>query len=398
MTENPIDDPTTTDPDCPQLHGTESYDVCIALNYYTPYVSGVTEVARVLAEGLAARGESVAVVTSQHDRSLPRRERIGGVEVFRAPVVAQIGRGVVSPAFPNLVARIARRSRVLNLHLPMLEAAPIVARCGGVPIVSTYHIDVWVPRTVTSPLQVAAVNRSARYAINRSTTVVVNSDDQAEHSLQWPAIRAGDWRAVPPPCLHREGGRPVYRGSEGLHVGFLGRIVEDKGIPYLVRAFRAHAGPQDRLLLGGDHVGVRGGSTVEEVRSAAQGDPRVSLLGLLRGRELADFYASIDVFALPSVAESFGIVQAEAMMAGVPCVTSDLPGGRYPVTATGFGRVATPRDPESVWRGVEALRDLPAHVRDAHARDARDRFGVRRCLDSYQDVFDRAAAHARTAA
>ncbi|MDT0268600.1 glycosyltransferase family 4 protein [Streptomyces sp. DSM 44915] len=371
-----------------------AYDVCLALNYYAPYVSGLTEVARVLAEGLAARGRSVAVVTSRHDRALPRRERVAGVEIFRAPVRAQLGRGVVAPGFPKLVARVARRSRVLNLHLPMLEAGWIAARCRDVPTVSTYHIDVWVPRTLTTPLQVAAVNRSARHALARSTAVVVNSDDQARHSLQWPTIRTRPWQAISAPCLHREGGRPAYRASGGLHVGFLGRIVEDKGIPYLVRAFRRHAAPEDRLLIGGDHADVRGRSAVAEVREAIGDDTRITLLGLLRGRQLADFYASIDVFALPSVAESFGIVQAEAMMAGVPCVTSDLPGGRYPVVATGFGRLAPPRDPDAIWRAVEELRDLPAAQRAVHAKEARDRFGVDACLDAYQELFDRAAAGA----
>jgi glycosyltransferase involved in cell wall biosynthesis len=366
-----------------------AFDVCIALNYFTPYVSGVTEVARVLAEGLAARGTSVAVVTSQHDRSLPRRERIAGVEVFRAPVLAHIGRGVVAPGFPRLVSVVARRSRLLNLHLPMLEAAPIATRCAGIPIVSTYHIDVWVPRTLTSPLQVAAVNRSARHALARSSAVVVNSEDQAEHSLQWPMIRTRPWQAIPAPCIHREGGRPAYRSSTGLHVGFLGRIVEDKGIPYLVRAFRDHAAPQDRLLIGGDYTEVRGGSAIKAVRAAIGRDSRVTILGLLRGRQLADFYSSIDVFALPSVAESFGIAQAEAMMAGVPCVTSDLPGGRYPVLATGFGRISRPRDPDSIWAAAEELRDLPSEYRAARADEARSRFGVAACLDAYQELFDR---------
>lgn len=372
------------------------FDVCIALNYYAPYVSGVTEVARVLAEGLAARGESVAVVTSQHDRSLPRRERINGVEVFRAPVVAHVGRGVVSPGFPKLVARIASRSKVLNLHIPMLEAAAIVGLCGDVPIVSTYHIDVWVPRTLTSPFQVAAVNRSARFALSRSSTVIVNSDDQAENSALWPTIKQRRWVAVPPPCIDRTGGLPSFRRSDGLHIGFLGRIVEDKGIPYLVRAFRTHAGPRDRLLIGGDHLDVRGGSTVEEVRAAVAGDRRITLLGLLRGEQLNDFYASIDIFTLPSVAESFGIVQAEAMMVGVPCVTSDLPGGRYPVVATGFGRLAAPRDPEALWNAIEALRDTPTSVRQVSSKDARARFGVESCVTAYQDVFDRVAAYQGT--
>jgi glycosyltransferase involved in cell wall biosynthesis len=63
---------------------------------------------------------------------------------------------------------------------------------------------------------------------------------------------------------------------------------------------------------------VAGGSNVGRIRALIGDDHRVEVLGEMHGRQLDDFYASIDVFALPSVAESFGIVQAKAMMAGVP--------------------------------------------------------------------------------
>lgn len=82
------------------------YDLCVAVNYYSPYVSGLTEVARVLAEGLAGRGWRVAVVAVRHDPTLPLRESRNGVDVYRSPVVASIGRGPVSPGFPALVRRL----------------------------------------------------------------------------------------------------------------------------------------------------------------------------------------------------------------------------------------------------------------------------------------------------
>src|SRR6266513_270772 len=121
------------------------YDVCIAVNYYTPYVSGLTEVARIVAEGLAARDWRVAVVAARHDAALPQREKRGGVDVYRCPVVFSIGRGPVSPSFAGAVRRVARRSRVLNLHLPMLEAGLITGLPVRTPVVSTYHIDLWLP-------------------------------------------------------------------------------------------------------------------------------------------------------------------------------------------------------------------------------------------------------------
>jgi glycosyltransferase involved in cell wall biosynthesis len=363
------------------------YDLCVAVNYYAPYVSGLTEVARVVAEGLAARGWKVAVVAAQHDKTLPPHEKLGGVDVFRCPVTATIGRGVVSPSFTRTVRRMARRSRLLHLHLPMLEAGAITALRLPVPVVSTYHIDLWLPPSLVNTAAMAAVKVSSTLALRRSDVVVVNSVDQARHSELWPRLRAARRAAISAPCLDRTGGDPAYRETTGLHIGFLGRMVPDKGLRYLLEAFTGIPDPGARLLLGGDYATVAGGSVIDMVRAAAERDPRIRILGLLRGKEIHDFYASTDVFTLPSVAESFGIAQAEAMMCGIPSVTTDLPGGRYPVLATGLGKIVPPRHPEALRAALLEVAEWDEDTRASGAKRAREEFGAEECLDRYAAQF-----------
>lgn len=364
------------------------FDLAVILNYYSPYVSGLTDTARAIAEGLARRGRRVAVVTSRHDPALPAREHREGVEIVRCPVVTTISRGPVSPSFPFVAGRVARASAVANLHVPMLEAGAIAPLCGATPVVTTYHIDLWLRRSPLSPAIVGAVDLSARLAMRGSSAVVVNSHDQARHSRLWPTLRRRRVHAIPAPCQDRSGGEPAYRESDGLHVGFAGRIAPEKGLVYLIEAFRRIDEPDARLLLAGDYVNVAGGSDIDRVRRAIGDDRRVRLLGLLDGPRMRDFYASIDVFALPSVSESFGIVQAEAMMTGVPSVTTDIPGGRSPVVDTGFGRLVPPRDPGAIADAVRQLRRMTAGERAAGMREARRRFGLEACLDAYEELFD----------
>jgi glycosyltransferase involved in cell wall biosynthesis len=359
------------------------HDLLVALNYYAPYVSGLTNVARDVAVGLARRGHRVKVVTSRHDPALPEFETVDGVEVERAPVVARLGKGVVSPALVTRAIRASRRARLTNLPLPMLEAGVIAARCAS-PLALTYHCDVSLPPGAVNAVQRTAVDASSRLAMRRAQTVVVTSDDYARHSRLWPAM-TGRTVAIPPPCHERPAGSPRFRDGTGLHVGFLGRIVEEKGLQYLVRGFQALGDPDSRLLIGGDFAKVAGGSVVDEIRGLVDGDPRVRLLGFLPDELLADFYASLDVFALPSVNafEAFGIVQVEAMMAGVPALASDLPGVRVPVQETGFGRIATPRDVDGIAAG---LRDLAGADLDraAGAQRARERFALDTVVDAYE--------------
>jgi glycosyltransferase involved in cell wall biosynthesis len=364
----------------------EGYDLLVSLNYYAPYVSGLTETAKVVAEGMAARGWKVCVVTARHDPGLPRRERMAGVDVVRTPVVAQIGKGTISPGLPATAIRLGRRAKVVNLHSPMLEAGLIARGMGRTPVVVTYQCDVDLPPSLLNSVQVRAMDLSSRTALLRAATVVPSSEDYARHSRVWSSM-AGRTQPIPPPCQVREGGSPRFRSGAGQHVGFLGRIVEEKGLEYLVQGFLAQARPEDRLLIGGDHTKIAGGSVIDRVRRSALGDPRVEFLGFLPDDALDDFYASLDVFALPSVnsLEAFGIVQVEAMMCGVPSLASDLPGVRTPVQNTEFGAIVAPRDIPGIADALRRMRDVPPD-RAEGARRSRELYGADRSIDAYHEL------------
>ena len=368
-------------------------DVLHVLTYYTPYVSGLTETARVIAEELVARGRSVAVCAVRHDPDLPAVEDVGGVAVRRSNVLGRLSKGAISPAFAFDVARAARRARVVQLHLPMGDGA-LVARAlpRRVPAVVTYHCDVNLAPGAVNRAIVAGVDLSSRVTLRRADARVVSSESYARESRVAGALhRGGPPVEIPPPCRLRDGGRPSFREAPGLHVGFVGRIVQEKGIQHLVEAFRGVTDEDARLLIAGDFERVAGGSVVDQVRSAAGSDPRIRLLGFVPDERLADFYASLDVFTLPSVnsLEAFGIVQVEAMMAGVPVVASDLPGVRLPVTETGFGRLAPPGDVPALRRAIlDVWSDPPP---PEGATRARERYSLAAVVDAHERLYERLA-------
>lgn len=381
--------PATTS--TPVSTGADPFDVLVALDYYAPYVSGLTEHARIVAEGLAARGWRVAVACAAHRGGLPSYEVIGGVHVHRARSLGSVGRALVAPGLPGLVRRLARRSGVVHLHTPMVEASLARWLTAGRPLVTTYHIDAFLPGDGLDRWAMRAADSSARRAMRASAAVVTNSDDQAFGSRLWPTIRTTNHVPIASPCAaHR--GRPGFRRSGALHVGFAGRITADKGLPSLIEAFARIPDPDARLLIAGDFATVAGGSNLPLLRAQADRDPRVEFLGLLRGEEMADFYASIDVFALPSVSESFGIVQVEAMLAGVPSVTTDIPGGRHPVEATGFGRLVPVGAVDRLAEALVELHGVDADARAEGSRRARELFSVDGALDRYEELLRRLGA------
>jgi glycosyltransferase involved in cell wall biosynthesis len=135
------------------------------------------------------------------------------------------------------------------------------------------------------------------------------------------------------------------------------RLAADKGFELLLDALPMirKRFPDARVLCAGNYQTVVG---EEAYRAAIL--PRIErlgdqwrMLGVVKP-DLASFFAACDVLVLPSInrTESFGMVQAEAMLCGTPVVASDLPGVRVPVEATGMGKLFRSGDAESFARAV----------------------------------------------
>jgi glycosyltransferase involved in cell wall biosynthesis len=94
------------------------------------------------------------------------------------------------------------------------------------------------------------------------------------------------------------------------------------------------------------------------------------------------------VLALPSInaTESFGLVQVEAMLSGVPVVASDLPGVRQPIRLTGMGEIARIGDAADLARKLlEVLASPGKYRRDAAA--IRSTFPPGKTLDFYEGLY-----------
>lgn len=102
-------------------------------------------------------------------------------------------------------------------------------------------------------------------------------------------------------------------------VGTLSRLTEEKGLEYFVEAV-------EQLNRGWHSVIAGKGDLRESLEKKVQElglSDRLTFLGFVEDR--AKYYAALDIFVFPSVAEGFGISLIEALASGVACVASDLP-------------------------------------------------------------------------
>ncbi len=349
--------------------------ILMAVDYYRPHVSGLTIYVEQLAEGLARRGHAVRVLAHRHQPDLPLESDENGVRVVRAPVAARIGKALVSPAILARALREIPRADVLHLHAPLVNAVPL-AFLGAtlrVPIVVTFHCDLQSPHGIGQRFVEVVARTSQNFALDRAARVITYTEDYARHTRPLDdRLEKVGWILPPvadPPVTGRSAGevreRLGVRGSPVLL--FLGRFTEEKGLPVLVQAFDAvrRRFPNAALLLAGAK-NVPGESVLERIGSRLD-DPGSGVVapGIVPPGEIADLFTISDVLVLPSInaTESFGLVQVEAMLRGVPSVASDLPGVRQPVQLTGMGEIAPIGDAAGLARQILRVLETPARYR-----------------------------------
>jgi len=147
---------------------------------------------------------------------------------------------------------------------------------------------------------------------------------------------------------------------EALVIGYVGRIVRDKGVGELVEAWEqlAREFPQLHMLVVGEFEPQDPvPAAVEQTLRATE---RIHLAGF--STDTPSLYAAMDVVVLPSYREGMGLVLLEAGAMGLPVVATRIPGIVDAVLEGKTGTLVPPRDPSAL---AEAIRK---YLRDPELR------------------------------
>ena len=151
--------------------------------------------------------------------------------------------------------------------------------------------------------------------------------------------------------------------SNRLTILYAGRLAEEKSLEKLVESFKhlLIKYPEDiQLLIIGE------GPSRIDLEAALAGVSNYAFTGLKTGEELASLYASADIFAFPSVTETFGQVVLEAMASGLPVLGFDSPGVRDLIEQAVSGFLADPKvDYLDTVNPLSFIYNLEALIKDA---------------------------------
>ena len=125
--------------------------------------------------------------------------------------------------------------------------------------------------------------------------------------------------------------RPVIREANiikykfGLekddYILYLGRLVPEKGLRYLVEAFK-NVNTNKKLVIAGGSSDTD--EFANEIKEMAKDDDRIIFTGFVQGEELDELYSNSYVYTLPSDLEGMPLSLLEAMSYGNCCLVSDI--------------------------------------------------------------------------
>lgn len=324
---------------------------------FLPVVNGVTNsVLRVL-EHLRAGGHEAMVIAPGTDEPTSWEDvPVVRVPALELPVVSSMPVGVPS-------RRIVKALRAFDPDVVHLAAPFVVGARGlqaarrlGIPTVAVYQTDVagFAAAYGLGLTARAAWRWTCRLHAQADRTLAPSS--WATEALRERGVpRVHQWaRGVDTrrftPGKRSDALRSSLAPSGELLVGYVGRLAPEKQVERLV----ALAGmPGVRLVV------VGAGPSEDRLRAAL---PDAAFLGFRGGDELAEIYASLDVFVHTGPAETFCQAVQEGLASGLPVVAPDAGGPRDLVLPgrTGY-LVPLPPEEESGWPdlrvAVDRLRD-----------------------------------------
>ncbi len=318
----------------------------LILNYeYPPLGGGAAVATAALAQGLFERGVAVDVVTAGAGPGTERRTAgrpvgplvEGGLTVYRVKSrrtgVHEAGMGDAASylvaALP-VIRRLLRSYRYDAVHiffsLPTGALLPFLRLRGTPVVVSLRGSDVpgYDPHNSTLQWAHRLLTPMTRWIWRRADRVVAVCDSLGRLALNtWPDLR---YAVVPNGvdlALFHPADPATPRPSKRIRCLAVARLVERKGLGDLIRALALLERGRFELEI------VGGGADQRVLRDLAAQlgvAEEVRFLGPLPRAEVAERYRAADLFTLPSSAEAFGNVFAEALASGLPIVGSDTGG------------------------------------------------------------------------
>lgn len=331
----------------------------LVINYeFPPVGGGGGNVSASIARHLADLGVEVHILTA-HYGTLPRREQKDGYHLYRSWSIRrhrhrcsllEMHSFLLGAFLPSLHLVRRLRPQILHVHfaVPAGPLAYTIKELMGLPYVITLHggdIPGWAPEVNALHRVLAPITR--RIWREAAAVVAVSQGLKELAQRQYPSVPI---RVIPNGVdlyYYQPRGRDS-RVEEGVRLLFTGRLVEQKGLEFLLESLamvrKRSSTPFHLQVLGDGPLRERMQQRMESLELGGS----VSFEGWVSQERVLQVLRGGDVFVLPSLTEGMPLGILQAMACGLPIVATQVPGSEELVRSGENGFLVPPGETEAL--------------------------------------------------
>ena len=239
------------------------------------------------------------------------------------PTIEKKGLAAVSSSFFAAIYSAFGKYDVVHIHAEGPAFFSWIPKILGKKVVVTVHGIDWQREKWKSGFGSKFIRQGEKNAVKYADEIIVLSQGvqkyfEENYGRKTIFIPNGVNR---PQVRHAEIINKEFDLTKDSYILFLGRLVPEKGIKYLIEAFKNVE--TDKKLV------IAGGSSdtdefANELRELAKDDDRILFTGFVQGEKLDELYSNAYIYTLPSDLEGMPLSLLEAMSYGNCCLVSDI--------------------------------------------------------------------------
>lgn len=255
--------------------------------------------------------------------STDQREYQGICQKY-VPTIEQKGLAAVSSSFFAALFCALGKYDVVHIHAEGPAFFTWLPKLFGKRVIVTIHGIDWQREKWKSGFGSRFIRQGERNAVKYADEIIVLSKSVQDYfsDTYGRTTRFIPNGVNPPELKAAEHITAKYGLTKDSYILFLGRLVPEKGIRYLIEAFK-HVHTDKKLVIAGGSSDTD--SFMKEMEDLAKEDGRILFTGFVQGQMLEELYSNAYIYTLPSDLEGMPLSLLEAMSYGNCCLVSDIP-------------------------------------------------------------------------
>ena len=247
-----------------------------------------------------------------------------GIRQRSVPTIEKKGLAAVSSSFFSALCSAFGRYDVVHIHAEGPAFFCWIPKMFGKRVIVTVHGIDWQREKWKSGFGSKFIRRGEKNAVKYADEIIVLSAGVQKYFEKTYGRKT---RFIPngvnrPEIQKSELITEKYGLTKDSYILFLGRLVPEKGLRYLIEAYKQTKTDKKLVIAGGSSDTD---SFMKEIKELAKDDERILFTGFVQGKMLDELYSNAYIYTLPSDLEGMPLSLLEAMSYGNCCLTSDIP-------------------------------------------------------------------------